>query len=39
MIPAFTDQPLDVLVVGGGQAGLALGFHLFTETRAVEFIA
>jgi putative flavoprotein involved in K+ transport len=28
MIPAPTGQPLDVLVIGGGQAGLALGYHL-----------
>jgi glycine/D-amino acid oxidase-like deaminating enzyme len=28
MIPAAAGQPLDVLVIGGGQAGLALGYHL-----------
>jgi putative flavoprotein involved in K+ transport len=26
--PAPADPPLDVLVIGGGQAGLAMGFHL-----------
>jgi putative flavoprotein involved in K+ transport len=26
--PALTSSPLDVLVIGGGQAGLALGYHL-----------
>jgi putative flavoprotein involved in K+ transport len=28
MMPASAGSPLDVLVVGGGQAGLALGYHL-----------
>ena len=28
MIPASIGRPLDVLVIGGGQAGLALGYHL-----------
>jgi putative flavoprotein involved in K+ transport len=28
MIPAPAGQPLDALVIGGGQAGLALGYHL-----------
>ena len=28
MMPTSAGQPLDVLVIGGGQAGLALGYHL-----------
>jgi putative flavoprotein involved in K+ transport len=28
MTPASAGSPLDVLVIGGGQAGLALGYHL-----------
>lgn len=31
MMPASAGSPLDVLVIGGGQAGLALGYHL-TQT-------
>ncbi|MDT5224767.1 MAG: hypothetical protein QOG19_2174, partial [Mycobacterium sp.] len=27
MMPASAGSPLDVLVIGGGQAGLAHGYH------------
>jgi putative flavoprotein involved in K+ transport len=32
----MTDQPCDVIVIGGGQAGLAVGYHL--KRRGVRFL-
>ena len=29
------DQPLDVIVIGGGQAGLAMAWHLAEQQAAV----
>ena len=33
MSPGPAGAPLDVLVIGGGQAGLAMGYHL-AQSRA-----
>ena len=38
MTPGSTRPPLDVLVVGGGQAGLAMGYHLTRHGRRFEII-
>jgi putative flavoprotein involved in K+ transport len=38
MTPGSTHPPLDVLVIGGGQAGLAMGYHLTRHGRRFEII-
>src|SRR4051794_29095824 len=38
MTPGSTGSPLDVLVIGGGQAGLAMGHHLARHGRRFEII-
>lgn len=38
MTPASTGRPLDVLVIGGGQAGLAMGYHQTQHGRSFEII-
>ena len=30
--------PLDVLVIGGGQAGLAMGYHLAQSGRSFQIV-
>ena len=31
-------SPLDVLVIGGGQAGLAMGYHLAQSGRSFQIV-
>ena len=38
MTPGSPHPPLDVLVIGGGQAGLAMGYHLTQHGRRFEII-
>jgi putative flavoprotein involved in K+ transport len=36
MSPGSAGPPLDVLVIGGGQAGLAIGYHLKQSGRSFQ---
>lgn len=36
--PALAGAPLDVLVIGGGQAGLAMGYHLAQSGRSFQIV-
>jgi putative flavoprotein involved in K+ transport len=38
MSPAPAPTPLDVLVIGGGQAGLAMGYHLTQQGRRFDIV-
>ena len=38
MIAGPAGSPLDVLVIGGGQAGLAMGYHLAQSRRAFQIV-
>ncbi len=38
MSPGFAGTPLDVLVIGGGQAGLAMGYHLAQSGRSFQIV-
>ena len=38
MTPPAAAPPLDVLVIGGGQAGLAMGYHLTRRGRRFEIV-
>ena len=38
MSPGPAGTPLDVLVIGGGQAGLAMGYHLAQSGRSFQIV-
>ena len=38
MSPGSAGSPLDVLVIGGGQAGLAMGYHLAQSGRSFQIV-
>ena len=38
MSPGSAGTPLDVLVIGGGQAGLAMGYHLAQSGRSFQIV-
>ena len=38
MSPGHAGGPLDVLVIGGGQAGLAMGYHLAQSGRSFQIV-
>src|SRR5436190_23142638 len=38
MSPGPAGTPLDVLVIGGGQAGLAMGYHLAQSRRSFQIV-
>ena len=38
MTAGLAGQPLDVLVIGGGQAGLAMGYHLAQSGRSIQIV-
>jgi putative flavoprotein involved in K+ transport len=38
MSPGPAGSPLDVLVIGGGQAGLAMGYHLAQSGRSFQIV-